>query len=99
MGKIFLHVGEKLPPTFPQATSLDCRWSSPKRGMYGTVTAVDKESHQVIEFCTLTKDGGHRVDSNYDGSSNNMETVGTTEIIKRLKEHEIFDAIHTITKD
>lgn len=66
--------------------------------MHRMVTAIDQESHQVIEFCTLIKDGVHRVDSNYDGSSN-METVCTTEIIKRLKEHEIFDSIHTITKD
>ena len=90
---------QKAREHFSGNVCIDCRWSSPKRGMHGTVTAVDQESHQVIEFCTLTKDGGHRVDSNYDGSSNNMETVGTTEIIKRLKEHEIFDAIHTITKD
>lgn len=67
--------------------------------MHGTVTAVDQEPPQVIEFCTLTKDGGNQADLNFSGSSNNMETTGTTEIIKRFKEHGIFDSIHTITKD
>lgn len=28
-----------------------------------------------------------------------MEIVGKKEIIKRFKEHEIFDSIHPITKD
>lgn len=78
---------------------IDCRWSSPKRGMHGTVTAVDQESHQVIELCTLAKYGGNRVDSNFDRTSNSLETVGSKEIIKRYREHQIFDSIHTITKN
>ena len=47
----------------------------------------------------MTKKGKNRPTGTYDGSSNNMETHGTSIVIQQMKEHEIFDDINRIVKD
>lgn len=69
------------------------------RGIHGTVSAVDTVNHKVVEFATMTKKGKNRPTGTYDGSSNNMETHGTSIVIQQMKEHEIFDDINRIVKD
>lgn len=51
------------------------------RGIHGTVSAVDTVNHKVVEFATMTKKGKNRPTGTYDGSSNNMETYGTSIVI------------------
>lgn len=79
--------------------AIDCRWSSPRRGIHGTVSMVDVVNHKVIEYSTMTKKGKNRPNGEYEGSPNNMETCGTSSIIEKLKNHSIFDKVKTIIKD
>ena len=64
--------------------AIDCRWSSPRNGIHGTVSAVDTVNHKVIEYYTMTKEGKNRPNGTYERSSNNMETIRTNTIISQL---------------
>lgn len=79
--------------------AIDCRWSSPRNGIHGTVSAVDTVNHKVIEYYTMTKEGKNRPNGTYEGSPNNMETIGTSSIISQLKHHNIFEKVEKIIKD
>lgn len=78
---------------------MDCRWSSPVRAIHGTVSAVDAVNRNVLEFAILTKNGKNRPTGNFDGSSNNMETFGTSIVIDKMKYHHIFSKVKKLIKD
>lgn len=60
------------------------------RGIHGTVSAVDTVNHKVVEFATMTKKGKNRPTGTYDGSSNNRETYGTSNVIQQMKKTRNF---------
>lgn len=84
---------EKARSHFSGNVAMDCRWSSPVRGIHGVVSAVDTDTLEVLEFAILTKKGKNRPTGNYDGASNNMETIiiGTSMVIDQMKKHRIFE--------
>lgn len=65
----------------------------------GTVSAVDLMINKVIEESTLIKIGENRPIGNFTGVSNNMETICTLKVLKKMKDHQIFDKLESITKD
>ena len=66
---------QKARDHFSGNVSMDCRWSSPVRGIHGVVSAVDTETLEVLEFAILTKKGRNRPTGNYEDASNKMEIV------------------------
>lgn len=90
---------EEARKNFSGYAAMDCRWSSPVRAIHGTVSAVDAVNRNVLEFAILTKNGKNRPTGNFDGSSNNMETVGTSIVIDKMKYHHIFEKVKKLIKD
>lgn len=79
--------------------SIDRRWSNLKFGLHGTVMTVDPINHEVLEFSTWTKEVKNSVSGDYKGSSNIMETVGTSNVLHKLQDHKILQNTKTICKD
>ena len=50
----------KTQKKFSGRMSINSRWSTPRNGVHGTVSAVDNRNHQVIAFETVTKEGKNR---------------------------------------
>lgn len=47
----------------------------------------------------MTKKGKNCPTGNYEGASNNMETVGSPIVIDQMKSHRIFEKINKLIKD
>ena len=89
----------KAQDNFSGHMSIDGRWSTPRNGVHGTVSAVDNRNHQVIAFETVSKEGKNRPTGFFRGSSNNMETEGTRLILDSFEKNQFLNKIETITKD
>lgn len=84
---------------FSGSIGVDCWWTAPKNGAIGTVTALDAQNRSVMDRCTLVKYGGNRVNANYIGASNNIETRSIQEIMKTLAMEGKLESIQSIVRD
>lgn len=65
--------------------AIDGCWDHPRNGQNCIVTAIDLESHKVIDYQLIIRNNSKTKDfSNYDGNSNGMESNATKLILQRL---------------
>lgn len=56
-------------------------------------------TNKGIEESTLTKIGENRPIGNFKGASNNMEIICILNVLEKMKDHQIFGKLESITKD